>query len=321
MTSDRNDRPERPERDSRPERGERSQGARGGRPGRAAQPLGRGQRDAPGTERPEWQTRVARPIDERRDKSPLIPAEITPEDLEYGVRVQLKTLSPENAEMVARHLAMVPLLMDSDPQLAHRHAMAASQRAGRIAVVRETSGITAYRVGDYALALRELLTFRRISGSNQQLPIMVDSERGMGRPERALELGRSVERSTLEPEVRVNLAIALSGARLDRGENELALAELEIPELDPSKVFEYSSPLFFAYSDCLEILGRLDESKRWLNLATRASEAFLPKDEDGFEVIEEIEIPQSYEVNRDRPQRSGDRPARTGDRKPRKNFE
>jgi hypothetical protein len=233
-------------------------------------------------------------VDYDKPKSPLIPDEITEKDLELGLRVQLKTLTPENAERVARHLAMVGLLIDQDPELAHEHALAAASRAARIAFIRETVGITAYTVGDFAVALRELLTFRRISGSNDQLPLMVDCERGLGRPDRALELGRSVDRADLLPGVRVNLAIAMSGARLDRGENDLALAELQIPELNPEKVFPYSVPLFFAYADTLEILGRDAESKRWASLAERADLALQgnpgPEDEV-FQVLEEFEIP------------------------------
>jgi hypothetical protein len=233
-------------------------------------------------------------VDYDKPKSPLIPDEITEKDLELGLRVQLKTLTPENAERVARHLAMVGLLIDQDPELAHEHALAAAARAARIAFIRETVGITAYTVGDFAVALRELLTFRRISGSNDQLPLMVDCERGLGRPDRALELGRSVDRADLLPGVRVNLAIAMSGARLDRGENDLALAELQIPELNPEKVFPYSVPLFFAYADTLEVLGKDAESKRWTSLAERAEAALQgnpgPEDEV-FQVLEEFEIP------------------------------
>ena len=86
-------------------------------------------------ERPQWQQRVDRPERADKPKSPLIPHEITPEDLEMGVRVQLKTLTAENAEMVARHLAMVAIVADQDPELAHRHALAAASRAGRIAAL------------------------------------------------------------------------------------------------------------------------------------------------------------------------------------------
>ena len=50
------------------------------------------------------------------------------------------------------------------PAEALRHALAAGRRAGRVGVVRESVAIAAYATGDFALALRELRTFRRISG-------------------------------------------------------------------------------------------------------------------------------------------------------------
>ncbi|MGW8483331.1 hypothetical protein ACWGJP_09335 [Microbacterium sp. NPDC055903] len=185
---------------------------------------------------------------------------------------------------MARHLAMASQLIDEDPALAHEHALAASRRAGRIAVVRETLGITAYAIGDFALALRELRTYRRISGNEDQIALMVDSERGIGRPDRALETGRSVDRAALDTEVRVALAIAMSGARLDLGETELALGELQIPELDPDRAFSWSPALFAARAAVLEDLGRDDEAEFWARRAEVALEA-LGLDEAGDEEI------------------------------------
>ena len=180
---------------------------------------------------------------------------------------------------MARHLAMAARLIEEDPQLAHRHAVSAARRAGRIAVVRETLAITAYSIGDFALALRELRTYRRISGRDDQLPMMVDSERGLGRPDKALELARSVPRESLDVPVRVELAIAMSGARLDLGQVDAALIELQIPELDPDTAFSYSPALFDAYATVLEELGRTDEADEWWERSDRATAALM-SDED-----------------------------------------
>ncbi|MEJ1092827.1 primosomal protein, partial [Microbacterium sp. Mu-43] len=225
------------------------------------------------------------PVRERVPEPPL-PDEITPKDLHSSARNELKTLSKENAERVARHLAMAAQLIDDNPELAHEHALAASRRAGRVAVVRETLAITAYAVGDFALALRELRTYRRISGNDDQIALIVDSERGVGRPDRALEAGRSVDRATLPVPVRVALAIAMSGARLDRDETELALGELEIPELDPDRAFEWSPALFSARAAVLEDLGRHDEAAFWTQRAEVAASA-LGLDGDFDEMIVE----------------------------------
>jgi hypothetical protein len=222
-----------------------------------------------------------------RHDDPPIPDKITAKDLDRLARNELKTLAPENQEIVARHLAMVARLIDDDPQLAHQHAISAARRAGRIGIVRETLAITAYATGDYALALRELRTYRRISGRDDQLPMMVDSERGLGRPDRALELGRSVPRASLPVPVQVELAIAMSGARLDLGDAAAALRELEIPQLDPSTAFSYSPGLFDAYATVLEELGRQAEADEWFRRADIATAALGSDDDEIIEVIEE----------------------------------
>jgi len=204
----------------------------------------------------------------------------------------LKTLSKENADEVAKHMVMAARLIEEDPELAHQHAVSAARRAGRIAVVRETLAITAYSIGDFALTLRELRTYRRISGRDDQLPMMVDSERGLGRPERALELGRSVPRASLPVDVQVELAIAMSGARLDLGETQRALEELELPQLNPDTAFSWSPALFDAYATVLEELGRTEEAQRWFERSTVAAAALASgdgseDDDDAIEVVEE----------------------------------
>ncbi|WP_177220180.1 tetratricopeptide repeat protein [Agrococcus baldri] len=168
---------------------------------------------------------------------------------------------------------MAGQLIDDNPELAHQHALTAARRAGRIGVVRETLAITAYQLGDFALALRELRTYRRITGRDDQLPLMADCERGLGRPEKALELARSVDASTLDTAVRVELAIVKSGARLDLGQQDAALEELRIPELRKDKAFEYSPALFASFAGVLEELGRDDEAAEWFALADRAIDA------------------------------------------------
>jgi hypothetical protein len=226
-----------------------------------------------------------------RHDDPEIPEEVTANLLDKVARAELKTLSKDNADWVARHLVMAGRLIDTDAALAHKHAQAAGRRAGRVAVVRESVGITAYALGEFELALRELRTYRRISGRDDQLPLMVDSERGIGRPEKALELGRSVPRTSLDVPVQVALAIAMSGARLDLGQPEAALTELQIPQLDPERAYVWSPALFDAYATVLEDLGRDDEAEQWWQRSDRATialeNAAIPEGEDTVEIIDE----------------------------------
>lgn len=313
------DSPDRPKRPGDPPRGKRPGSARPARGAQSASgsPRARQKRDGghregrpTGTSKPGLWTRDGKPargdatgtrrdgIDDRdpygtksvraRHDAPEIPEDVLPHQLDRVSRAQLKTLSKENADEVARHLVMAANLIDEDPELAHAHALSAARRAGRIAVVRETLAITAYSVGDFALALRELRTYRRISGSDNQLPMMVDCERGLGRPERALELGRSVPRETLPVDVQVELAIAMSGARLDLGQTDAALVELQIPQLDPDTAFSWSPSLFDAYATVLEDLGRKDEARTWWRRSNVARAALSSAEghDDEIEVFE-----------------------------------
>ena len=258
-----------------------------------------GERPKRDGDKPAWKRDdrgPARPPREResdsmpRNDDPHIPDDVLANQLDKVARGELKTLSKDNADWVAKHLVMAARVIDEDPELAHRHALAAQRRAGRVGVVRETVAITAYATGDFALALRELRTHRRISGSNDQLPLMVDSERGVGRPDRALELGRSVPRAELPVPVQVELAIAMSGARLDLGQAEAALGELQIPQLDPDRAFEWSPALFDAYATVLEELGRDAEAAEWFAWSERASDALATAaDPDAGDVIEIVE--------------------------------
>jgi len=211
--------------------------------------------------------------------------------LHPGARNELKTLSSETAERVARHLAMVAGLIENDPELAHQHAISATRRAGRIPVARETLAVTAYHLGDYALALRELRTFRRLTGSQGHLALMIECERALGRPERGIETGLAAEKDALSAEQRVQLAIAMSGARLDLGQTQQALFELEIPELDPSKAFSWSPELFAAYAAVLEDLGRDAESAKWQKRALLAENAINER----LGTHDELEVFEVYE--------------------------
>ncbi len=189
-------------------------------------------------------------------------------DLDPAVRRDLLSLDKGNAETVARHLVMAVRLVDDDPGLALAHARAARQRAGRIAVVRETAGVVAYHAGEWAEALSELRTARRMSGGSGLLAVMADCERGLGRPERAIELGRSEEARALTGDDASELRIVVSGARMDLGQYDQAVVTLQTPDLDPERTGSSAARLFYAYADALVAAGRTSEGLEWfLNAA------------------------------------------------------
>ncbi|WP_426986725.1 hypothetical protein [Pseudarthrobacter sp. Y6] len=216
-----------------------------------------------------------------RERSPEIDEDVTGKELDRATQHQIKTLEDKSAEWVARHLVMAGRLIDEEPELAFQHALAASRRGGRLAAVREAVGLTAYAAGHYGEALREFRTYRRISGSNVHLPVMADCERGLGRPDRALDVVRSEEANDLDAPGKVELAIVAAGARSDLGQLDAAVAELEIAQLDMNRAFSYSPRLFRAYANALAAVGREDEAAKWQKQAVVAENALgLGADEE-----------------------------------------
>ena len=194
---------------------------------------------------------------------PSLPASIEARQLAPDVRGELITLDKATADYVARHLVAAGELLEDDPEAALEHAKAARNRAARIAAVREAVGIAAYRCGDWAQALAELRAARRMGSKSVLLPMIADCERGVGRPERAIELGKSPEAAQLTGDDADELRIVVAGARSDLGQNEQALAILSTPQLDPTRTGQTAVRLFYVYAETLLALGRKPEALHW----------------------------------------------------------
>ena len=174
------------------------------------------------------------------------------------------------ADTVARHLVAAGELLDDDPETALAHAQAARARSGRIAAVREAVAIAAYQCGDWAQALSEFRAARRMGSKSQLLPLIADCERGVGRPERAIELARSPEAADLTGDDADEMRIVAAGARADLGQLEQALALLSSPQPDPSRTGATAARLFYAYAETLLALGRDDDALQWFIHAAAA---------------------------------------------------
>lgn len=199
---------------------------------------------------------------------------MTGSELPPDVRRALATLPVVLATSVARHLVMVDSELAEDPQLALRHAKAARRRAARVGVVREAVGIAAYHAGDYAEAARELRTARRLTGSDEYLPMIADAERGMGRPQRALEIHAEADTAQMSDAARLELLIVAAGARQDLGDAAAAVLMLEVKELDgrSPELRQPRARLMSAYADALHQVGRDEESLAWLARAAAIDE-------------------------------------------------
>jgi tetratricopeptide (TPR) repeat protein len=209
--------------------------------------------------------REPRTADQATYDGPDLPDDITGKELDRNVLAQLRGLPEKLAARVARHLVAAGQLLDSDPEKAYQHTLAARARASRVAVIREATGEAAYAAGHFTEALAELRAAKRMNGAIDYLPVMADCERALGRPERALALAKSPSVAKLPMDQQIEMTIVEAGARFDLGEVDSALRTLENAPIRSVTREGWLVRLRYAYADLLLKAGRRDDAIEWFH--------------------------------------------------------
>lgn len=213
-----------------------------------------------------------------------IPAEVTADQLDPAAAAELRTLPTDLATAVARRLVAASLA--EDPEAGYQLAQDARRLAARVGIVRETAGIAAYRAGHWAEALTELRAARRLTGRTSYLPMMADSERALGRLDRALALVAEPQAGQVDRATQIELLIVESGIRRDQGLPDAAAVALQVPELTDGRLRPWSARLFYAYADALLEAGRTEEAREWFG---RAAEADREDQTDAAERYDDLD--------------------------------
>lgn len=197
------------------------------------------------------------------DRFPALPDGITGQELDRYARRQLRSLPDGLAEQVARHLVAAGHELDTDPEQAYLHALAARKLASRLAVVREACGEAAYAAGRYAEALAEFRAVVRMTAVADYLPVMADCERALGHPERALEMAQGQAAQQLDEEGQAELVLVTAGARLDLGQAEAAAALLAKAVSHDRVAAPIAARLRYGYAEALLACGKTDAALEW----------------------------------------------------------
>ena len=287
----------------RPDRGQspRPAGRSTGRPGQGSgRPAAAGRsggptRPAASREQIEQRTYDPRREERRKATRVALPDDVDPRMLDAEARRELRSLSKDTADLVARHLVVTGQLLDDDPEQALLHARAARALAGRVAVVREAAGLAAYAAGEWADALSELRAARRISGRPEHLAVMADCERALGRPERALAYADDAQLKELSQDQRVELVIVLAGARRDLGQADAAVLALQDPARRTTDKRPWAARLWYAYADALLAAGRDEAAREWFGRAATVDAGGETDAGDRLLALEGIVLPDEEE--------------------------
>lgn len=149
------------------------------------------------------------------------------------------------------------------PAPAVRAALQAKEIASRSPAVREILGLALYRAERYREALRELQTYRRITGRLDQNHLLADCQRALGAPEKAVPLAQeALAAPQLPEEVRAEAAVVGGAALADLGRFEEALTFLRRYRTHATEARPHDLRVWYAIGDVLERAGRRKEAER-----------------------------------------------------------
>lgn len=171
--------------------------------------------------------------------------------------------------------------LDEDFTGSARLAEAAKSLAPRSGRIAELLGLAYYHGGRWKDALRELLNYRRVTGSLEQNHVIADCYRALGRPDRALEVLSEVSPASTPPDVWAETMIVAAGAFADKGQIDRALAALSRTDLNPQSVEPYHLRLWYMQSDLLERAERRAE-------AIEGWRSIVAEDPDFFDAAERL---------------------------------
>ena len=240
-----------------------------------------------GSDRPAREP--ARPGLARPENEPVLPDNVDTRTLPRPVRAELRSLPKDLGEIVAGHLVLAGQLIDEEPELAYAHAEAARRRAARLPIVREAAAETAYAAGRYDVALSEFRALRRMTGTDDYLPVMADCERALGRPQNALKLAKEAARKLLDPPLRLEMTIVEAGARADLDQLAEALRILERArpaERPAAELAAAYARLSYAHAD---LLLRADQPAAAREAFARAAELDTEQGTDAQQRLEELD--------------------------------
>jgi tetratricopeptide (TPR) repeat protein len=171
--------------------------------------------------------------------------------------------------------------------------------ASRVAAVREAAGFAAYANQKYGEALAEFRAARRMTGSVELWPVMADCERGLGRPEKALDMAGAPEVHKLDKAGQVEMRLVAAGARRDMGQLDAAIVTLQSSELASNAVQPWTARLRYAYADALLAAGRSGEAREWFAKAVEADRDGSTDASDRLAELDGVEFVDALDESQD----------------------
>ena len=147
------------------------------------------------------------------------------------------------------------------------------------ASVRELYGLTLYRMGRWAEAIKELEAFHALTGSLDQHPVLADSRRALGHWKKVDEVWDELRRASPGAELVAEGRIVAAGARADRGDVAGALRLLERVPVSLKRPRLHHLRTWYAMADLYERAGELPRARQVFRIVVRHAPDFVDASE------------------------------------------
>lgn len=128
--------------------------------------------------------------------------------------------------------------------------------------VRELLGLTYYRLGRWKQAASELESFRDLSGSTEQHPVLADCYRALGRHAKVAELWDDLRRASPSAALVAEGRIVFAGSLADQGKLTEAIAALEASKPPNRRPQEHHLRVTYALADLHERAGNVPRARQ-----------------------------------------------------------
>lgn len=155
----------------------------------------------------------------------------------------------------------------------------AKKLSPRSATIRELLGLSAYRSGQWEEGLRELRTFRRLTGDLIHYPVEMDCLRGLGRTEDVIKAWERLQGYDISPTINHEARVVYASFLLDQGRPRDAWPVIKPGRLVASATQGELRRWYVAARVALEA-GDKDAARRLV--------AALDEQEPDFEGVEEL---------------------------------
>jgi tetratricopeptide (TPR) repeat protein len=150
-----------------------------------------------------------------------------------------------------------------------------AEQAPGVPAIRELHGLTLYRLGKWKLAATELESFRHLTGTTEQHPVLADAYRALGRHDAVEDLWTELREASPSAELVTEGRIVTAGSRSDRGDLDGAIRLLGQGGWRlPRRPQEHHLRRAYALADLHERAGDLPRARDLFERIQRADARF-----------------------------------------------